>query len=395
MRGSSYLAGLLNYSFRMISDNVRLIQTTSGSETFEQMMSLCEDDVFFAISFPRYSKSIIRGVEYAKSRGADVIALTDSENRIKKFGPNLKGPKTTADTMKASGITDCLLSNNHIFDFGKEGAHDTIAQLDRVGLGYTGYGDNYEASRKNMFIEKDGVTVGIVNVCEHEYTYATDVREGARPFDEFETMNDIREAKKRADFVIVAYHGGKELCRYPSPRLMKACREMIRCGASAVFCQHSHCIGCYEEFEGGHILYGQGNFHFSECFDDVMVNEGLVACLDIEKDGLKIEYVPVKSTEVGIRLATKEEKDSIMSDIYARNAQIIDGTWLDSWRQFCQKVFKGYNNARAGKVGPREHYSVEDTEKEYQLFAHYLDCEAHTDVWRELFRTYNHTNELD
>ena len=80
MRGSSYLAGLLNYSFRMISDNVRLIQTTSGSETFEQMMSLGETDVFIAISFPRYSKSIIKGVEYAKSRGADVIAITDSDN---------------------------------------------------------------------------------------------------------------------------------------------------------------------------------------------------------------------------------------------------------------------------------------------------------------------------
>ena len=80
MRGSSYLAGLLNYSFRMISDNVRLIQTTSGGEAFEQMMSIDGNDVFIAISFPRYSKSIIRGVEFAKSRGADVIALTDSEN---------------------------------------------------------------------------------------------------------------------------------------------------------------------------------------------------------------------------------------------------------------------------------------------------------------------------
>ena len=26
-------------------------------------------------------------------------------------------------------------------------------------------------------------------------------------------------------------------------------------------------------------------------------------------------------------------------------------------------------------------------------FAHFLDCEAHTDVWRELFPTYNLTNE--
>lgn len=78
MRGTSYLAALLNYSFRMISDNVRLIQTTSGSETFEQMMSIGKDDVLIAITFPRYSRSIVKGVEFAKSCGANVIALTDS-----------------------------------------------------------------------------------------------------------------------------------------------------------------------------------------------------------------------------------------------------------------------------------------------------------------------------
>ena len=80
MRASSYLAGFLNYSLRMLSDNVRLIQTTSGSETFEQMMNIGEGDVLFAVSFPRYSTSIIKGVEFAKRMGADVIALTDSES---------------------------------------------------------------------------------------------------------------------------------------------------------------------------------------------------------------------------------------------------------------------------------------------------------------------------
>ena len=78
MRASSYLAGFLNYSLRMIFDNVRLIQTTSGSETFEQMMNIGEGDVLIAVSFPRYSKSVIRGVEYAKRTSADVIAITDS-----------------------------------------------------------------------------------------------------------------------------------------------------------------------------------------------------------------------------------------------------------------------------------------------------------------------------
>ncbi len=78
MRASSYLVGFLNYSLRMMFDNVRLIQTTSGSETFEQMMNIGEGDVLISASFPRYSKSIIKGVGYAKNAGAEVIALTDS-----------------------------------------------------------------------------------------------------------------------------------------------------------------------------------------------------------------------------------------------------------------------------------------------------------------------------
>lgn len=322
-------------------------------------------------------------------------ALTESENRIRKCGPNLKGPANTADTLKAAGFTDCMLSNNHIFDFGKEGMLDTLKNLDRVGLGYTGYGENYEDSRKNMIMEHDGVRVAIVNVCEHEYTYATENRMGARPFDEYETMQDIREGKKTADYVIVIYHGGKEHCRYPSPRLMKACREMVRCGADVVFCQHSHCIGCCEDFEGGHILYGQGNFHFPEYFNTEMWNEGLIASLDITKTGIKVEYIPIKATNTGIRLANEEERGKILSEMEARNAQICDGSWIEGWREFCQSVAQGYRNHMAGKNLGREHYTPEDGPDQYQMFAHYLDCEAHTDVWRELFKTWNHTNELD
>ena len=38
-------------------------------------------------------------------------------------------------------------------------------------------------------------------------------------------------------------------------------------------------------------------------------------------------------------------------------------------------------------------YSENATEWDNSFFAHYLDCEAHSDVWRELFPTYNKTNE--
>ena len=78
VRSSSSLAGFLNFNFRMIFDNVKFVQTTSGSEMFEQIMSIGPNDVLIAISFPRYSKRIVNAVEYAHNAGADVISLTDS-----------------------------------------------------------------------------------------------------------------------------------------------------------------------------------------------------------------------------------------------------------------------------------------------------------------------------
>ena len=78
VRSSFALATTLSYSLRMVFDNVHLIQSTSGSEVFEQMLGIGQDDVLIAISFPRYSKRVVNAVEFAHHAGADVVALTDS-----------------------------------------------------------------------------------------------------------------------------------------------------------------------------------------------------------------------------------------------------------------------------------------------------------------------------
>ena len=77
VRSSATLAGFLHYNLQMVFDNLTLVQTTSGNEMLEQIMRVGEGDVVVAISFPRYSKRIIKAVEFAKSNGANVVALTD------------------------------------------------------------------------------------------------------------------------------------------------------------------------------------------------------------------------------------------------------------------------------------------------------------------------------
>lgn len=57
---------------------MRLIQTNSASEIFEQMIRIGEEDAIIGISFPRYSMRTLKAMEFANNRNAKVITITDS-----------------------------------------------------------------------------------------------------------------------------------------------------------------------------------------------------------------------------------------------------------------------------------------------------------------------------
>lgn len=78
VRSCASLASFLGFYFNLIFDNVKLIHTNSVSEMFEQIYRLNKEDVVIGISFPRYSKRTLKAMEFARSRGANVIAITDS-----------------------------------------------------------------------------------------------------------------------------------------------------------------------------------------------------------------------------------------------------------------------------------------------------------------------------
>ena len=79
VRSSAYLAGYLHFYFHLIFPNVTLVQNLAGGEIFEQMVRIGPEDVLVGISFPRYSKLAVSAVEFARSRGAEVVAITDSK----------------------------------------------------------------------------------------------------------------------------------------------------------------------------------------------------------------------------------------------------------------------------------------------------------------------------
>ena len=86
------------------AENVALFAAGNGKELFTNTASLFEGKDFTFVNLE--------------------CALTESENRIPKFGPNLKAPAATAAMLKELGVHCCGLSNNHVFDFGKEGEYE-------------------------------------------------------------------------------------------------------------------------------------------------------------------------------------------------------------------------------------------------------------------------------
>ena len=79
LRSSIFVAKYLAYYLNYILDNVIIIRMDMG-EPYEQMTKISEGDVFIPISFPRYSKKTYKVVNFAKERGAKVVAITDSIN---------------------------------------------------------------------------------------------------------------------------------------------------------------------------------------------------------------------------------------------------------------------------------------------------------------------------
>ena len=76
LRSCEPLASFLSFYLSMIRGDV--MQTTSTTELFEQMIRVSDEDVVIGISFPRYSMRTLKAMEFANDRNAKVITITDS-----------------------------------------------------------------------------------------------------------------------------------------------------------------------------------------------------------------------------------------------------------------------------------------------------------------------------
>jgi len=190
--------------------------------------------------------------------------LTDRLDPINKSGPCLIGPVETASVLVEAGFDVVGLANNHIMDQSVSGLKSTIKVCQQAGLKVVGAGNNLHEARQPVIIKKEGLRFGIYCMAESEFSIASDSEPGANDIQAVNWIPDLIKLKENSDYIIVLLHAGREQYPLPTPKQQKLCRDLASFGANLVICQHSHCIGATEEYNGAHIVYGQGNFIFGD-----------------------------------------------------------------------------------------------------------------------------------
>ncbi len=318
------------------------------------------------------------------------VPLTDTEDPIDKCGPNLIAPTSVIKGIKALEPSLLTLANNHIFDQGEQGLQSTIKVLNKNNIPYVGVGENLTEASEPYIIEKDGFKIGIYACAEHEFSIAGGKTPGANPFDPLESLDHIQELKTKCDYAIVLYHGGKEHYRYPSPYLQKVCRKICEKGADLVICQHSHCIGCFEQYEGSTIVYGQGNFIFDKSKSEYWDTSILVK-LEINDSQVDTEYIPITRKGNGVRLATGQAAKEILDGFQRRSKEILqEGLIEKQYQEFAQANIQSYLGRFSGlgkwisRIDSRLLNGM-FTKKIYnkqKLLAlqNFIECEAHREL---------------
>lgn len=266
--------------------------------------------------------------------------LVDVATPIAKCGPCLRADTATVAGIKEFGTDFLTLANNHIMDQGNQGLYSTTQALQNAGIAYAGIGDTLAEASAPHVVTVEGITIGIYCCAEHEFTIATDTQPGANPYDPLVCFDAVRDLRNKCDYLIVLYHGGKEYFRYPSPGVRKLCRKFVDCGADIVLCQHTHCIGCEEDYAGKKIVYGQGNFLFDHSEKEEWQTSLLVEC-DVTENSVAVRYHPLRKQGNITSLAEAEDAKQIMGDFYTRSQELLsDEIWHKRYREFALKSYE-------------------------------------------------------
>ena len=323
-----------------------------------------------------------------------------SDSPIRKVGPHLRTSLETLKYLKLCGVDVVTLANNHFYDYGREGVCKSIEACEEFGLLHVGGGRTEEERQSILYIEKDDTRVAILNYCESEFSVVDG--EGSNPIDPIHVYRDLQLAKENSDYRIVICHGGHEGYQLPSPRMKDWYHFFVEAGADIVCNHHQHCFSGIEQYQGGMIFYGLGNFFFDDHRpvrqrSDIW-NFGYMVSLNITKGEINASVIPYKQcvNDASTVLLDLNEKIQFEEEFSKFSSIINDDERLAStFNVMCKQQqrnflvwFSPFTNRILMALCRRKLIPSFINQKKRLQLLNILRCEAHHDIAENILKNY-------
>jgi poly-gamma-glutamate synthesis protein (capsule biosynthesis protein) len=341
---------------------------------------------------------VCKNVDYAVTNLESPV--TKNKTPILKSGPNIKGPLDSLKPLKKLGFNLVTLANNHILDFGEEGVKDTISNCYKEGIDTLGAGSSLKQARTIFYKEIKGKLFAFINITENEFCAATKTTYGANPLNLIQNQKDIIFAKKKADYVIVIAHGGREHYQLPTPSVRDRYRFFIDSGADVVVAHHPHCYSGYETYNTKKIFYSLGNFIFDYKlkYQKGSWTEGMSIILKFSERGIDFDLIPFfqgRSEDPTLKLMQGKDRDVFNLRIKKLNKNIEnDKLFFDSWEAYINSQIKNYNGLlfirntylRFAVIKGLVPFFNLASNKRKALLLNLLRCESHREIMIDVLK---------
>jgi poly-gamma-glutamate capsule biosynthesis protein CapA/YwtB (metallophosphatase superfamily) len=183
---------------------------------------------------------------------------------------SLAAPAAAVAGLKYAGYDVMAHAANHIKDCGISPCGDdamfqTDANLRAAGIASVGTGIDLRDARKPTVIERNGVYFAFLAYDDiANYYNATEDSAGSAPLDPSTVGQDIGNAHKVANVVIIMPHWGVEYTTAPSERQREFARAAAAAGAEMIVGNHPHWVQAHERIGNMFVAYGLGNFVFDQ-----------------------------------------------------------------------------------------------------------------------------------
>jgi poly-gamma-glutamate synthesis protein (capsule biosynthesis protein) len=193
-----------------------------------------------------------------------------------------------------AGFDIVSVANNHVFDYSRAAMEDSFKRLKTAGIDYIGGGFNEKEARSPVIKNIDGIKIAFLAYSNlgSKYWISDKTQSGISNLTKENIEEDIMNAKRQSDLVVVSFHFGDEYQTKSNSNQQFWAHLAIDSGVDLVIGHHPHVVQEIEEYKGKYIAYSLGNFVFDQGFSKETM-EGLLLKVIVENAKIK-EAIPVK-----------------------------------------------------------------------------------------------------